>query len=158
TISVVEAKRVITGVVAEPAFPDDGKPLAINAERRRTVADDLTPGDGLQHSAGTEKVVSELSARERHRKDVAVAVARDLVSGCGDFSDEIWLTLRHPAEDEERRVNPVLGQKAKNDAGPPGHAARHRLPALRRKRRPEILHLKPILDIEREQAGDHSRR
>ncbi len=80
------------------------------------------------------------------------------MAGRGDLPDESWLTLSHPAEDEERRVNPVLGQEPKNDAGATGHAARHQLPALRRKRRPEILHLEPIFDIEREQAGDHSRR
>src|SRR5262245_25290427 len=145
-------------VVAEPAALEDRQPLLIDTERRRAVSDDRATRNVLEHRARPDDVVAKLAQGELHRHDVAVAVTGDLVAARGDLADERRLALGDPAEHEEGRANLVLGEQPQHAARGARHPPRDRLPAVGRKQRPEVLDLEPVLDVEGQEARNHTRR
>ena len=80
------------------------------------------------------------------------------MSALRNLPNELGLALGHPAQNEEGRSNLVLFEKPEDHARRVADATRDRLPAGGRKDRPQILYLKPVLNIEGHQTGGHSRR
>ena len=105
------------GIVAEAAFAQDGGMVAIQAERRRAIADDRRPRDVLEDLARSQDVVAELRARQLRRQDVAVAVRGDLVAVGNDLPDKRGFPLRYPTEGEERGVPMTFRQVLDDGTG-----------------------------------------
>ena len=85
-----------------------------------------------------------------------VAVARDLVAGAGDVSNERGLPRRHVAEHEERRARLRRRQELEQQIHVGAHGARQPIPVDAALRPPVVV--EPILDVDGERVAGGLRR
>src|SRR5262245_56113035 len=101
---------------------------AVDREARRPIAEHLRAGDVLQDALREHDVSEERVAVELVRLLVGVAVARDLVAGCGDAPHEPRKALSDPAQREERRARVGVGEELQDEVDIALYPARRLLP------------------------------
>src|SRR3989442_3513355 len=100
-----------------------------HVERPETGIDDRVTGRAVSEDGGAagileprlrgSDVLAKLLRRQRVQQLMVIAVRGDFMTAGGDVPDEARKSLRHPAEDEERRIHAMTLEERAEAVGVP---------------------------------------
>src|SRR4051794_9592931 len=133
----------------------EGPPLGYpDREAGGAVALDLDPTDVLEQQARRQDVFAETPRAQLADLVVGVAVAGELVAGPDDLAHQRRVAARHPAEHEERGLDPGRFQQPEHAPRAGLNPRRPSIPPLARDRRRQRPGVQIVLDIDRQGVSD----